>query len=285
MDLNKIRAKLKELEDKKKPSSFKRIWKPEEGSTQIRLVPNPKNREYSIMELGFYYDIAPRSIISPENFGDPDPIAELSRQLMSTGDREDWRLGAKLQAKTRYYTPIIIRGREEEGVFLWGFSKTVWEELLRTMDDPDYGDITDLKTGTDITVEYIKPEKKGEYPKTAFRVKRKSTPVTDDPDIMKLIEDVPQPDEIWNVPTYDELSEILDNFINNRSNDDVDTDNQSNDDSDADTDPQSSLHDVENNSDHLTDFNPPSVKSSERKKPIKDAADNVDDAFDALFNS
>ena len=49
---------------------------------------------------------------------------------------------------------VIVRGKESEGVKFWGFGKTVYQELLGVIADPDYGDITDFFTnGRDIGID------------------------------------------------------------------------------------------------------------------------------------
>jgi hypothetical protein len=53
-------------------------------------------------------------------------------------------MGRKIEPKMRTYVPVIIRGKEAEGVKFWGFGKTIYAELLSIISDPDYGDITDL---------------------------------------------------------------------------------------------------------------------------------------------
>lgn len=232
MDLNKIRQRLDTLNKQNKPSGSKLIWKPEPGSQVVRIVPNMHDRDWPFMELYFYYDLAKRTIISPLNFGESDPVQELVDKLKSTGEREDFLLARKLEPRMRTYVPIIVRGKENEGVKFWGFGKSVYEELLKTIDDPDYGDITDLKTGTDITIEYEKATKPGEYPKTSFRVKRSSSPATTDPAVAQLIKEMPTVRDVWEPPTYDELAEILDKFINNSEEEEaeiVTADNESDD--------------------------------------------------------
>lgn len=232
MDLNKIRQRLDTLNKQNKPSGSKLIWKPEPGSQVVRIVPNMHDRDWPFMELYFYYDLAKRTIISPQNFGEADPVQELVDKLKSTGEREDFLLARKLEPRMRTYVPIIVRGKENEGVKFWGFGKSVYEELLKTIDDPDYGDITDLKTGTDITIEYEKATKPGEYPKTSFRVKRSSSPATTDPAIAQLIKEMPTVRDVWEPPTYDELAEILDKFINNSEEEEAEiitADNESDD--------------------------------------------------------
>jgi hypothetical protein len=57
-----------------------------------------------------------------------------------------------MQPKIRTYVPIIVRGKEEEGVKFWGFGARVHEQLLSALNEPEYGDITDLNNGRDIQV-------------------------------------------------------------------------------------------------------------------------------------
>ena len=63
--------------------------------------------------------------------------------------KETWLKGRKMQPKLRTYVPIIVRGKEEEGVKFWGFGVQVYEQLMAALNEPDYGDITDLVNGYD----------------------------------------------------------------------------------------------------------------------------------------
>ena len=85
-----------------------------------------------------------------------------------------------MEPKMRTYVPVIVRGKESEGVKFWGFGKTVYTELLGFIADPDYGDLSDPMNGRDIVVEFTPSEGPGQYPKTAIRVKPNTTPVTED---------------------------------------------------------------------------------------------------------
>ena len=38
---------------------------------------------------------------------------------------------------------MVVRGREDEGVKIYGYGKRAYENLLGYILDPDYGDITD----------------------------------------------------------------------------------------------------------------------------------------------
>ena len=61
----------------------------------------------------------------------------------------------------RTFAPGVVRGEESQGVKFWGFGKTVYQELLSIIADPDYGDITDPVNGRDVVVEFITAEESG----------------------------------------------------------------------------------------------------------------------------
>ena len=46
-------------------------------------------------------------------------------------------------AKQRFFSPVLVRGEEQEGIRVWGYGKMAYEKLLTIVLDPDYGDITD----------------------------------------------------------------------------------------------------------------------------------------------
>ena len=74
------------------------------------------------------------------------------------GDKEDWKAQLNKWVKLRTFVPIIVRGQEGDGVRFWGFGKTVYQEILGYIVDPDYGDITDPQSGRDLTIQYISME-------------------------------------------------------------------------------------------------------------------------------
>ena len=116
----------------------------------------------------------------------------------------------------RTFAPVIVRGKESEGVKFWGFGKTVYQELLSVIADPDYGDITDATNGRDIGIERQTPAEAGnQYGKTTVRVKPNQTTITDDATLLTSIMDN-QSDlvELYKEPTYYELKDALQNFLN-----------------------------------------------------------------------
>ena len=154
--------------------------------------------------------------MSPTSFGRPDPIEEFADKLKQSGNREDWRLGKKLEAKLRTFAPVVVRGEESGGTKFWGFGKTVYQELLSIIADPDYGDISDPINGRDVVVEFKTAEETGaSFPKTTIRVKPNQTPITEDKAILtNLLDDQKDIREVYNELSYDELAEALGDWLN-----------------------------------------------------------------------
>ena len=202
--------------------------------------------------------------MSPVSFGRPDPVEEFSRKLKSTGNKDEWLQGRKLEPKMRTYVPVVVRGREDEGVKFWGFGKTVYQELLGVIADPDYGDITDATTGRDIMVERQTPAEAGnQYGKTTIRVKPNQTAITEDAkQLESLLNTQVNLTELYTEPSYDDLKDVLKNYLN-PSDDNTETSTTSNGVA-ATTAPTTNT----------------GTATADTKK-----TENVEDAFDQLFNS
>ena len=212
MDFKKLKAKLAELETSS--GNGGKLWKPKVGKQVVRLLPYKHQPEWPFIELYFYYELTKRTLLSPTSFGKPDPVQEFSDSLKNSGDKEDYRLAKSMEPKFRAYVPILVRGEEEEGVKFWGFGKQVYGELLKTIEDPDYGDITDLKTGRDITIEFEAAAGANAYPTTSLRVKPDRTDATTSKTVAEFIKNMDNVSQIWKEPTYDELKTYLDIFLN-----------------------------------------------------------------------
>ncbi len=255
MDINAIKSKLSQLQST--TSTKENFWKPEPGKQVVRVVPYKHNKDNPFIELYFHYNLGNnKTYLSPVSFGKPDPVSEFADKLKSTGNKDEWIQGKRLEPKMRTFAPVVVRGKESEGVKFWGFGKTVYQELLSVIADPDYGDITDATGGRDIMIERQTPAEAGnQYGKTTVRVKPNQSTITDD---KKVLENVlnSQSDltELYTEPTYDELKEALQNYLN-----------------------PSDTNEEESTTTTTQTTNP---TPTEEKKTA-----NVEDAFDQLFNN
>ena len=253
MDINAVKKRLAQLQTSTTRST--NLWKPQPGKTQIRIIPYKLNTDTPFIELFFHYDLGGKSFLSPTSFGRPDPIEEFADKLKQSGNREDWRLGKKLESKLRTFAPVVVRGEENQGTKFWGFGKTVYQELLSIIADPDYGDISDPINGRDVVVEFKTAEETGaSFPKTSIRVKPNQIPITEDKAVLTdLLDNQKDIREVYNELTYDELAEALGDWLNPSDGEETTTKSDTN------------------------------VPASTLQSAVSNTS-NVTDAFDDLFN-
>lgn len=218
MDLSAIKSKLASLQQQQQPSNTPRkqvLWRPSVGKQIVRVVPSKFNKSNPFTEMYFHYGIGERTMASPTNWGQKDPIVEFAKQLRSTGDRENYRLARQLDPKMRVYLPIIVRGEEHEGVKLWGFGKEIYMELLSMAEDEDIGDYTDILTGRDLTLTTIGADATGTgYNKTTIRARTATTPLSEDKALLEsLLNDQVNPKEYFTPLGFDEMKSVLQKWL------------------------------------------------------------------------
>ena len=268
IDLSKIKSRLDSL--KNNATKTNSLWKPQ-GKQTIRIVPYSHNPENPFIELHFHYNMAGKTYLSPSSFGRPDPIVEFANKLKKSGSKEDWKQGRALEPKLRTYVPILVRGQESEGVKFWGMGKQVYQELLAIIADPDYGDITDLRSGRDITVEFKTAEETGKsFPETTIRVKPNTSVAFDmnDAVVKEKVKNQKNVTELFPELTYDELAAVLGTWLNA---------------SEANPDGESAP--VQTEETEETETKP--VQSATTKAAVKtpSSAKDIATEFDELFNS
>ena len=218
MDLNQIKQKLESLQtqsNSNKGGGKSLFWKPSIGKQQIRIVPNKYNKSFPFTEMMFYYGIGQRVMASPMNWGEKDPIQEFTKQLRASGDKENWYLAKKLDAKTRIFAPVVVRGEEAEGVKLWQFGKEVYQAFLNLASDDEIGDYTEASNGRDIKLTTVGPEVTGTpYNKTTISPSMSTSPISTDPSLVsKVLDDQPDPKNVFKRLTFDEVKSNLESFL------------------------------------------------------------------------
>jgi len=213
--LSMVKRRLKDLQDNTQKTSG--VWKPT-GDHTIRIVPYKfaTVKDWPFIELYFHYDFNKKNLLSPISFDKPDPIVEFADKLKSTADKESRDLAKKIYPKMRTYVPIIVRGEEAEGVKFYGMGKTVYEEILKIMDDPDYGNISDPYTGTDLVITYQTKEEVGnDFGKTSIRAKRNTSKLAESEEqIEKFLNNQKPITDVYKEHTYEELQEMLEAWMN-----------------------------------------------------------------------
>lgn len=220
MNLDALKSQLDSLKStntKSEKKDFSTIyWKPTVGKQFIRIVPSKYTPDNPFTSLKIYYNIGNKVMLSPLNTGGADPIAEFTKKVRAQEySKENYFLAKKLDPKTRYFAPVIVRGEEDKGVRLWQFGKMIYEELLSLALDEEVGDFTDVSDGRDFTIETVGPEVTGtSYNKSSVRPKMKTTPLSEDASKVDLwLEEQPKPIDQFKVYEFDEMKEALGRWL------------------------------------------------------------------------
>ena len=212
IDISKMRNKLNTL--KGKGGQLAKFWKPQAGTQTIRILPTEDGDPFK--SYFFHYGLNNESVLCPKhNFGEECAVCEFVAKLYNDGDEESREMAKKLVRKQRFFSPVLVRGEENEGSRVWGYSKTVYQTLLETVLNPDYGDITDPETGVDIDLRYEKTAGKL-YPETTLAFKRNSSAMCSglsDDECDSILESIPDFDKLHKRRTSEEVRALLDSFL------------------------------------------------------------------------
>lgn len=222
-----IKERLSKLQSKNSGGGFEKIdyttifWKPKLGKQVVRILPRKTNKDFPFSEVTFHqYNIFKKNVFSLENFGEKDPVVQLVRELYDENTESSKELARKLKPRTKYFAQVLVRGEEGLGARLWEFNKTTYEKLLSIMADDDFGDIADVTSGTDLTVEgyndVIKIGKRDvNYIAVNVTPKRNISPISEDADLVKkVLESQKEITEVYKKYSYDEIKKMLHDYIN-----------------------------------------------------------------------
>ena len=210
IDFEKMKAKRDALENRGNKSVF---WKPEDGEQTIRLLPTADGDPFK--QYWFHYNLGKNpGFLSPKkNFGEDDALDGFIRQLYKDGNDESIKMAKNLSARQRFFTPVLVRGEEGEGVRLWGYGKMAYKELLNLVLNPEYGDITDVNEGTDLVINYGKPAG-AQFPQTTITPRRRPSPLVDsEEEIHSLLEQIPDYSTVFERKTPAQVQAMLAEFL------------------------------------------------------------------------
>ena len=222
-----IKERLNKLQSKNAGGSYEKIdyatifWKPKLGKQVVRLLPRKTNKDFPFAEVSFHqYNIFKKNVYSLENFGEKDPVVQLMRELYDENTEGSKDLARKLKPRTKFFAQVLVRGEEGLGARIWEFNKTTYEKLLSIMADDDFGDVSDITEGTDLTVEgyndVIKIGKRDvSYVAVNVTPKRNISPVSEDAALVeKVLENQKEITETYKKYGYDEIKKMLQEYIN-----------------------------------------------------------------------
>ena len=115
IDLDKIRQRKQALENKGGAGN-NNFWRPQDGDQSIRIVPTPDGDPFK--DYFFHYNLGkPPGFLCPKkNFGDNCPVCDYANSLYNQGTEDAQKAAKGLFARQRFFSPVLVRGEEAEGV-------------------------------------------------------------------------------------------------------------------------------------------------------------------------
>jgi len=211
IDIKKMKAKLAALQNKGGKTAF---FKPEEGKKHtVRIVNTPDGDPFK--EYWFHYEIGKNSILCPKkNFQEECAICNFASKLYKENTEDSAKMAKKFLSRQRFFSPVLVRGEEKEGVKVWGYGKNVYQDLINLVLNPDYGDISDPDNGTDLTM--ISGKAPGaQFPTTKLTPARNASRLcqgTDD-ECRDLMDSVPDFNTLHDRKTSAEVAIALDEYL------------------------------------------------------------------------
>jgi len=136
----------------------------QEGNNVVRILPAKNEETQFFAETKIHRvmlgDKKIRNVHCRKVHGEKCPLCELYYGLWKTGVKEDEALARQIKGRSRYYMNVI--DRETGKVKILSIGIMLFQKILNTILDEDYGDITDLTTGHDFKIIKIM---EGQFPK------------------------------------------------------------------------------------------------------------------------
>ena len=231
-NLDAIREKLTQMTktgsgEKSDLPKFK-YFKPELGNIDIRFLPYKDAKGQPFQEVVYYQNkkLTEQRVIAPAQYGLEDPIAALESELRSDRSNESWEIRKCLNPSSRFYAPIIVRGKEDEGMMLWEISSKLVQDIYATLCHEDYAseNLMDAYAGYDWTISATDSGKKfNGYAIKDIKLtpRRKASPLfvsgkgADKAKIEATLEAIPDLGEHFRklVPSTEKLRTVIENFL------------------------------------------------------------------------
>jgi len=186
-------------------------WVPEFGENLVRILP-PVDGKLFYKKVGVHFKLMSSGMeFCPKlTEGLACPICEVVDQLRKMKTPVAMQLVNRLAVVERFLMNIIpLKEGEEKSIKQYLAPKTVRLALLKTVLDPDYGDITDLIKGRNVVIEKVQGS--GGFVNYSVRVKPREVSVRELLGRELRMEEIPDLHEFVRrrLKGYDELKNIL----------------------------------------------------------------------------
>lgn len=154
------------------------------GDNIVRIMPPHDNMDHFSLEIGVHYSIGEDNtrIYCPKFMaGKKCPVCREVKRLYATKDDDDKELAGDLRVKKRFLLNVVNMEDPSKGVLKLEIGTKLHQKVLKLILNPDYGDITDPKTGRTLTIDKttVKGNDGNLYPDYGLTPKGKPTKLPD----------------------------------------------------------------------------------------------------------
>lgn len=178
------------------------------GTNVVRLLPGADDDTNFYAETKIHrvqINGQNRNVHCRKVHGEHCPLCDLYYGLWKTGNKEDETLARSIKPRARYYMNAL--DRENGGVKILSVGVILFNKIIATILDEDYGDITDPQNGFDFK---IVKTMDGEYPKyDQSSARPKSTPAGSKAEVAEYMDALHDIHGLVKLEDYEDVKNIV----------------------------------------------------------------------------
>lgn len=182
---DKVKALREKLKQQDLGGGGAGFFSPKVGVNTIRILPEVGEMDFFFQPVGRHWFPDGRKVYCPSFTTEKEkdcPACEIVRELHNLGDPKSKKMAEDIGLRRSWWMNVIDRDNPGLGPLKFTPGVTIFNSVISLINDPDYGDVTDLYEGTDIIVERDGTGKTTSY---EVRAKRKESELSDDEDEME----------------------------------------------------------------------------------------------------
>ncbi len=174
IDPNALKNIASQLSNEKKgsdgPSKF---FRPEQNKAYtVRIMPDKDGAPMKMFAQ--HYGLGRTFVCPKATYNKKCPVCDHIISSWKSSTVEVQNKFKEISSKKRWYSIVYVRELNE--VLIWSYSPTVAKQILALLEDPEYGDISDVSKGCDIEVKITKDPKRS-FADTTIKPKRNVSPL------------------------------------------------------------------------------------------------------------
>lgn len=172
-------------EDQSERGEGTSFYRPPIGRSYVRLLPPHEDAEGRAIIRGGTHWVG-QTVLCPTAFraGSSCFFCDRVEELLAAGNEADAKEAASLRRRATFYANVIDPSDLDKGIMVWEFGRSIYDQILKYMGDPDYGDISDPNEGYDLAV-----ERQGAGMKTRYHLRARKSASALGADILDMLEE------------------------------------------------------------------------------------------------